>query len=144
MREAIRSYWAKVPSPIFAVRADDDEAPAAMIAGSVQLLSLDPPLVSWSIRKHARHAATFRQARQHAFAIFEEGRFGMLAEILADPSVLGERFAFSDLDDGTFTARVKSEIEAGDHWVFVLEIDVIRPPRECGLVYVEREVRRLS
>ena len=63
-------------------------------------------------------------------------------DVLADHSKLNQRFRFSKSDNGTFQGVVVTEVEVGDHWVFILAIEAIRPPLMRGLIYVERKIGR--
>lgn len=144
VREEIKSFWSKVPSAVFAVRAQAVKSDAAIVVGSVQLVSIDPPLASWAIRKHSRHVEAFRKSKRHAFALFEERNRAVLADVLNDHASLYERFAFKEGEDGTFCGEVVSEFDVGDHWVFILGIDIIRQPHNRGLVYVQRKVFGLN
>ena len=106
-------------------------SPIGVTASSFNSVSLDPPLVLWSVDKAAFSAETFRTARHFAVNVLAE-----------DQVALSNRFAsrgedkFKDVAwtaglggcpvfDGVaarFECRTWAAYEGGDHWILVGEV----------------------
>lgn len=115
---------------IITTRAGDGE-PVGITANSFNSVSLDPPLVLWSLAKNARSLAAFAGARHwnvHVLSAEQEalsGRFARQGE---------DKFAGIELDDGIskapllkdctarFQCRTAFSYDGGDHTIFVGEV----------------------
>ena len=115
-----------------------------LTANSFNALSLEPPLVLWSLRRQSVHLAAFQQA----------GRF--VVNVLARPQLtLSRRFA-SKLDDkfdegnwsaglagapvladcvAVFQCELLSHQEAGDHLLFIGRVVALSQQPLAPLVY---------
>ena len=111
--------------------ADADGAPVGLTANSFNSVSLDPPMVLWSLALDSRSLGAFRQASHWAVHI-----------LAADQQDISNRFArsapdkFDGLDyaqgpDGTpllsgyaarFVCKAGFEYDGGDHAIFVGEV----------------------
>lgn len=109
----------------------DDGAPVGVTANSFNSVSLDPPMVLWSLAKNSRSLAAFEQAGHFAVHILSAGQ-----------EALSNRFAKSGVDkfDGVDVAegaggapllpqcsarlqcRTSFRYEGGDHLIFVGEV----------------------
>lgn len=119
---------------------DRDGTPVGLTCNSFSSVSLDPPLVLWSLRNSSKSLTAFREAS--AFAI------NVLAE---DQSKLSARFASSSIEnkfDGVgysdgfrsvplidrcvarFHCSTYSEHEAGDHVIFIGKVEKFEHGRE--------------
>jgi len=107
---------------------DGEGARVGLTANSFNALSLDPPLVLWSLRRASPAAQAFVAARHFAINVLAQAQMG-----------LSQRFAARDLDrfaEGDWTenaqgvpvlARCAAVFEcetashqaAGDHWLFI-------------------------
>ena len=105
-----------------------DGRPVGLTANSFSSVSLDPPLVLWSLAKKSANRLNFLRAS--GFAIHVLGRDQLLlAQRFASPA--GERFAGLEFDVGAngapllrqYSARLEcrtfSTIDAGDHDIFI-------------------------
>lgn len=115
---------------IITTRAGDGE-PVGITANSFNSVSLDPPLVLWSLAKNARSLAAFTGARHwnvHVLSAEQEalsGRFARQGE---------DKFAGLELDEGIskapllkdctarFQCRTAFSYDGGDHLIFVGEV----------------------
>ncbi len=118
----------------------EDGVPVGLTCNSFSSVSLDPPLVLWSLRTSSKSLAAFREAS--AFAI------NVLAE---DQSSLSARFASSSIVDkfegvkhssgfrdvplidrcvARFHCSTYSEHEAGDHVIFIGKVEQFEHGRE--------------
>lgn len=111
---------------------NDNGEPVGLTASSFNSVSLDPPLVLWSLGKAAGSMAVFAQGRHYAINV-----------LAADQQALAERFAARGVDrwsgvastegvggapllDGcvaTFECFNRSQYTEGDHVIFVGEVE---------------------
>ena len=123
---------------------DASHAPVGMTAGSFNSVSLDPPLVLWSVTKAAQSAPAFHAARHFAVHV-----------LAADQTDLSNRFArrgedkFAGLDTADnahgvpllpdFAARFECTTwavhEGGDHWIIIGEVDALQIGAGDGLIF---------
>jgi 3-hydroxy-9,10-secoandrosta-1,3,5(10)-triene-9,17-dione monooxygenase reductase component len=110
---------------------DSEGRKVGLTANSFNTVSLDPPLVLWSLRRQASGMSAFRSSRHWAVHV-----------LAADQEALSNRFAqrcddrFADLDltaghadvpllrgcAAVLQCRTVSEYEGGDHLIFVGEV----------------------
>lgn len=134
--EAFRRALGSFPTGVTVVTA---RAPSGEIVGvtanSFNSVSLDPPLVLWSLDKEARSLAAFRTAGFFAVNVLGAGQFD-LSKRFAHRQ--GDKFAGVEVDAGAggcpllegcvarFQCRTEQMIDGGDHVIFVgrvLEFD---------------------
>lgn len=108
--------------------ADDDGHRVGLTANSFSALSLEPPLVLWSLRKVSPSLAAFSSARHFAINVLGQGQ-AALSRRFASP--LADKFAEGEwhLGEGgvpvlneaaaVFECEVQSQQEAGDHRLFI-------------------------
>ena len=110
---------------------DDDGRPFGLTANSFNSVSLDPPMVLWSLSLQSRSLPVFRDAESWAVHV-----------LAADQQDMSDRFArpgngkFAGLDAGDgpegapliagsaarFGCRARFEYEGGDHAIFLGEV----------------------
>ncbi|MBV2132758.1 flavin reductase [Pseudomonas sp. MAP12] len=115
---------------IITTRTAEGEA-VGITANSFNSVSLNPPLVLWSLAKNARSLAAFSESRHwnvHVLAAEQEPLSGRFATQGSD------KFAGIELDDGIgpapllpgctarFQCRTAFQYEGGDHVIFVGEV----------------------
>ena len=131
---------------------DGDGAPVGLTANSFNSVSLDPPMVLWSLALSSRSLPAFRDATAwavHILAADQEDMSNRFARTGAD------KFAGLKVDDGPegapliegcaarFGCRARYEYEGGDHAIFLGEvIDFARSTAE-PLVYHSGRYGRL-
>jgi len=123
---------------------DADGNPAGLTANSFNSVSLDPPMVLWSLSLDSRNLPVFREAKAWAVHI-----------LAADQQDLSNRFAstgvdkFDGLDCGDgpegapriencaarFGCTAKFEYEGGDHAIFLGEVVDFERTRAEPLIY---------
>jgi len=111
---------------------DADGRPAGVTANSFNSVSLDPPLVLWSLARAAASMAVFQQGSHYAINILASSQRA-LAERFGRRSV--NRFAGVSFQPGAggapvldgaaavFECRNRSRYEEGDHVIFVGEVE---------------------
>lgn len=113
---------------------DGDGRKVGLTANSFSTVSLDPPLVLWSLAKSSANAATFRRAGHFAIHILSVGQQA-LAERFATP--VADRFAGLETSEGggkvpiiggclaRFECETFSVVDGGDHDIFLGRVVVI-------------------
>ncbi len=118
--------------------------PVGLTANSFNALSLDPPLVLWSLRKASGSIDAFANASHFAVNVLAEDQVD-LSRRFARPS--SARFAAGAWSDGqggapvlagcvaVFECRRHSHHDAGDHLLFIGQVERIGGSAEAPLVY---------
>lgn len=131
LRDALGEFATGVT--IIAARMPDGGF-AGFTANSFNSVSLEPPLVVWSLNRRASPLAAFEQADCYGISVLTRAQQG-LAERFADP--LPDRFAGvpfrvgpggAPLIEGCsawFECRHHSVTPAGDHMLFVGEVQAL-------------------
>lgn len=128
---------------IITTRAPDG-TPVGVTANSFNSVSLDPPLVLWSLAKNARSLEAFSANQDwnvHVLSAAQEGLSGRFASQGAD------KFADIALDEGIskapllpgctarFQCRTAFTYEGGDHVIFVGEVRAYDRSDQAPLVF---------
>jgi len=133
--QALREAFGVFPSGVVAVAADVGGTAIGLAASSFTSVSLDPPLVSFSVARTSKTWPTLRRAEHLGVTILAE-HHGEACRQLAGP--VAERFdgiAISaseqgalTLDEGLaqFDCTIYDEVEAGDHIVVLLQLHAVR------------------
>lgn len=127
-RSALGSFVTGVT--IVTVRGEGGE-PMGLTANSFNSVSLDPPMVLWSLSLRSRSLADFRAAESWAVHVLAADQQAM-SDRFAAPDI--DRFAGLDVGDGPegapliegcaarFGCKAKFEYEGGDHAIFLGEV----------------------
>jgi flavin reductase (DIM6/NTAB) family NADH-FMN oxidoreductase RutF len=110
-----------------------DGRPVGLTCNSFSSVSLDPPLVLWSLRSESKSLAAFRDASHFAINILSKGQ-SQLSSRFASSAVLDkfEGVAFTEGAGGApiiegclahFHCKTFAEHEAGDHIVFIGQVE---------------------
>lgn len=133
---------------------DDAGVPVGLTANSFSSVSLDPPLVLWSLAKTSRAASAFLSAGQFAIHVLGEDQHDLATRFSAP---VPDRFAGlerSASPDGVpllhgcrarFECRTWQVVDGGDHHVFIGEVTAIDAPEEPrgSLVFLTGQFRSL-
>lgn len=150
---ALRDAFGVFPSGVIAVAAEVDGTLTGLAASSFTSVSLDPPLVSFSIARTSKTWPDLRRAPHLGITILAE-HHGQVCRQLAGP--VNDRFtgvAVSasvegaiTLDDGIaqFDCTVYSEVEAGDHLVILLQLHAVQHSPGQPLVFHRSAFGRLA
>jgi len=131
----LRRAFGIFPSGVVAVAAQVDGRLVGLAASSFTSVSLDPPLVSFSIANASKTWPDLRRAERLGVTVLAD-HHGTVARRLAGPVdarfdgvevVVGERGAVT-LPDGLaqFETAVYREVEAGDHTIVLLELHSVQ------------------
>lgn len=141
LRDALSSFATGVT---IVTTSDSAGEPIGMTASSFNSVSMDPPLILWSVTKTAHSAPVFQKANHFSVHV-----------LAADQMALSNRFARSGTDkfDGVdymvdpngvphiagvltrFDCRTWSVYEGGDHWIIVGEVQDMETQSGEGLVF---------
>lgn len=149
----LREAFGTFPSGVVAVAAEVDGAVTGLAASSFTSVSLDPPLVSFSIANTSKTWPDLRRASHLGVTVLAD-HHGVAARQLAGP--VTERFtglavAVSEegaatLADGLagFVTTIDNEVVAGDHTIVVLRLHAVRKAEDRSpLVFHASGFRRL-
>jgi 3-hydroxy-9,10-secoandrosta-1,3,5(10)-triene-9,17-dione monooxygenase reductase component len=127
--------------------------PVGLTANSFNALSLDPPLVLWSLRRESPSIGAFAEATHFTVNVLAEDQID-LSRRFARPSAA--KFDVGDWHDGhggapmlagcvaVFECRRRSHHEAGDHILFIGEVERIAGTAAAPLVYHAGHYRALG
>ena len=130
----LRQAFGIFPSGVVAVAAEVDGAYVGLAASSFTSVSLDPPLVSFSVANTSKTWPDLRRASHLSVTVLAD-HHGAVARQLAGR--VDQRFAGIDLtvtDDGAvtlddglamFDCSVYREVEAGDHTIVLLQLHAV-------------------
>ena len=101
--------------------------PAGMTANSFSSVSIDPPLILWSVAKATRRYASFFEAERFAVHVLADNQLDYAKQFatFGDPF---DRFDWAPNDDGVpilsdylalFDCQVAARHDAGDHTIIV-------------------------
>jgi flavin reductase (DIM6/NTAB) family NADH-FMN oxidoreductase RutF len=130
----LRQAFGVFPSGVVAVAAEVDGRLVGLAASSFTSVSLDPPLVSFSIANSSRTWPDLRRAGHLGVTVLAD-HHGTAARQLAGPvenRFDGIEVGLSDqgavtLTDGLarFDTTIHREVEAGDHTIVLLELHAV-------------------
>ena len=148
--DELRTLFREISAPVAVVTVDVSGQAAGLTVDSFLTLSLDPPLVGISLRRHAALHELVREAGAFAVSILASGQehlaqhfargvppIGLWIGIETRAGELGAPLLEGAL--GWIECRLASELETGDHTLFVGAVESARrgPGREA-LVHLRR------
>jgi len=130
----LREAFGVFPSGVVAVAAEVDGELVGLAASSFTSVSLEPPLVSFSIANTSRTWPTLRRAERLGLTILAD-HHGEVCRRLAGPvehrfddvPVTATEDGAVTLDEGLarFDCSVHREVGAGDHTIVILELHAV-------------------
>jgi 3-hydroxy-9,10-secoandrosta-1,3,5(10)-triene-9,17-dione monooxygenase reductase component len=131
--KALRSALGRFTTGVtIATCRDADGRPVGLTANSFNSLSLDPPLVLWSLRCASPALSAFRGASHFAVNVLSEGQVGLSRRFA---SAVPDRFAEGQWADGAggapvlagctavFECALHAQQELGDHVLFIGRVE---------------------
>ncbi|NPC97985.1 flavin reductase family protein [Nocardioides sp. zg-DK7169] len=137
----LREAFGIFPSGVVAVAAEVDGALVGLAASSFTSVSLEPPLVSFSIANTSKTWPDLRRAAHLGVTVLAD-HHGAVCRQLAGP--VETRFAdivttvtedgAATLDEGLvrYDTSVYREVEAGDHTIVLLQVHAVEQLGEAG------------
>lgn len=130
----LRDAFGVFPSGVVAVAAEVDGTAVGLAASSFTSVSLDPPLVSFSIARTSKTWPDLRRASHLGVTILAE-HHGQVCRQLAGPvstrfdglEVTTSEGGAVTLDEGVaqFDCTLYREVDAGDHLIVLLELHAV-------------------
>ena len=132
---------------------DEQGAPVGLTANSFNALSLDPPLVLWSLREASSTISAFTGASHFAINVLAADQVDLSRRFARSA---GAKFDAGEWTDGqggapllagcvaVFECRRRSHHAAGDHVLFIGEVERIGGSAATPLVYHAGHYRTLS
>ncbi|MFI5953843.1 flavin reductase family protein [Cryptosporangium sp. NPDC051539] len=149
----LRDAFGAFPTGVVAVAARVDGKLVGLAASSFTSVSLEPPLVSFSVAKGSTTWPELRRAEHLGVTVLAEDH-GALCRQLAGPA--GERFtgvAFEITDRGAvlltegiahYDCTIREEFERGDHVIVLLELHAVAHRPGQPLIFHRSEFGRLA
>lgn len=121
-------------------------APAGMTANSFATVSLEPPLILWSVIRTSASAPAFLKAERFAVNILAASQLGLCKAFARTAS---DKFSGVDWEPGlggvpilagataTLECRMVRQVEGGDHIVLFGQIERMRSADQMPLLYVQ-------
>lgn len=132
---------------------DDDGEPVGLTANSFNALSLAPPLVLWSLRQASSTIAAFTNASHFAVNVLAADQVDLSRRFARPSSAKFDEGEWTDGQGGApllagcvavFECRRRSHHAAGDHVLFIGEVERIGGSADTPLVYHAGHYRTLS
>jgi len=151
--QRLRQAFGVFPSGVVAVAAEVDGQLTGLAASSFTTVSLEPPLVSFSIAATSKTWPDLRRSPHLGVTVLAE-HHGQVCRQLAGPvaerfegiaATIGEGGAVL-LDDGIahFDCTVHDEVEAGDHVIVLLRLHAVAHGAGRPLVFHRSAFGRLA
>ena len=132
---------------------DEHGAPVGLTANSFNALSLDPPLVLWSLRQASSTIGAFSAASHLAVNVLAADQVDLSRRFARPSSAKFDAGEWSDGQGGApllagcvavFECRRRSHHAAGDHVLFIGEVERIGGSSATPLVYHAGHYRTLT
>jgi flavin reductase (DIM6/NTAB) family NADH-FMN oxidoreductase RutF len=149
--DELRALFREMPSPVAVVTVAVSGQAAGLTVDSLIPLSLEPPLVGVALRRHAALHELVREAAAFSVSVLASGQeqlaqhfargvppIGLWTNVATSPGDLGAPLIDGAL--GWLECRLSSEVDAGDHTLFVGAVEAARRgPGRDALVHLRRE-----
>lgn len=149
----LREAFGVFPSGVVAVAAVVDGQPVGLAASSFTSVSLDPPLVSFSIAATSKTWPDLRRAEHVGITVLAEHHGAACRQLAGEPSERFDGLAVSVNDNGALTLEdgvgrfdctIHTEVEAGDHLVVLLRLHAVEHSAGQPLVFHRSNFGRLA
>ncbi|WP_220451295.1 flavin reductase family protein [Nocardioides dongkuii] len=130
----LRAAFGVFPSGVVAVAASVDDELVGLAASSFTSVSLDPPLVSFSVATTSKTWPTLRRAGHLGLTVLAEHHgavcrqlAGPVAHRFDDVAVTTTDAGAVTLDEGLarFDCTIYREVDAGDHTIVILRLHAV-------------------
>lgn len=133
-QRSLRDAFGTFPSGVVAVAAEVDGAPVGIAASSFTSVSVDPPLVSFSVAKTSATWPTLRRSGEIGVSVLADGHDGLCRQLAGPAQKRFDGLTSRTTEGGallleeavsTFTTTVHAELDAGDHVIVLLEVSAV-------------------
>jgi flavin reductase (DIM6/NTAB) family NADH-FMN oxidoreductase RutF len=127
----LREAFGAFPSGVVAVAAEVDGALVGLAASSFTSVSLEPPLVSFSVANTSKTWPDLRRAGHLGVTVLADHHGAVCRQLAGDVAHRFDGLAVTRTDDGAvtlddglarFDCTVHREVEAGDHTIVLLRL----------------------
>ncbi|MCW2855611.1 MAG: ntaB [Marmoricola sp.] len=131
---ALREAFGIFPSGVVAVAAEVDGELVGLAASSFTSVSLDPPLVSFSIARTSKTWPDLRRSPHVGVTVLAATQHSVCRQLAGEPAHRFDGVPIRVSEDGAvtldeglarFDCTIYSEVEAGDHMVVLLELHAV-------------------
>ncbi|MCA1983114.1 flavin reductase family protein [Nocardioides nematodiphilus] len=150
---ALRDAFGVFPTGVVAVAAIVDGVPVGLAASSFTSVSIDPPLVSFSIASTSKTWPDLRRAEHVGVTILAEHHGAVCRQLAGEPADRFEGLAVTVSEDGAvtlpdglarFDCTIYNEVEAGDHTIVLLRLHALQQSVGQPLVFHRSGFGRLA
>lgn len=133
----LREAFGIFPTGVVAVAAEVDGVPIGLAASSFTSVSLDPPLISFSVASTSKTWPQLRRAAHIGVTVLADHHGGVARQLAGEVAHRFDGLAISATDDGAMTlddglarfdTTVYAELEAGDHIIVLLRLHAVESP----------------
>lgn len=141
---ALRTAFGMFPSGVVAVAAMVDDQPVGLAASSFTSVSLDPPLVSFSVARSSKTWPTLRRSRNLGVTVLSDQHSGVCRQLAGPVASRFDSLAHEELSGGgvvltdgvaQFDCTIFNEVPAGDHVVVLLRLRAVAHSVGLPLVF---------
>lgn len=152
--DRLREAFGVFPTGVVAVAAAVDGRVTGLAASSFTSVSLDPPLVSFSIASASKTWPDLRRARHLGLTVLADHHGAVCRQLAGDPERRFDGLTLSATDEGAvtlddglarFDCSIHREVEAGDHVIVLLRLHAVEHSNASGpLVFHRSRFGRLA
>jgi flavin reductase (DIM6/NTAB) family NADH-FMN oxidoreductase RutF len=145
--DRLRAAFGIFPTGVVAVAAEVDGVLVGLAASSFTSVSLEPPLVSFSIAQTSKTWPDLRRSRHVGVTVLADHQAAVCRQLAGQPASrfhgvpvrVSEEGAVT-LDDGLarFECTIYQEVDAGDHVVIFLELHAVDQSDTSGPLVFHR------
>ena len=130
----LRMAFGIFPTGVVAVAAEVDDTLVGLAASSFTSVSIDPPLVSFSIARTSRTWPDLRRSAHLGVTVLADHQGAVCRQLAGPPEQRFDDVPVRITDDGAvtldeglarFDCTIYSEVEAGDHVVVLLQLHAV-------------------
>jgi flavin reductase (DIM6/NTAB) family NADH-FMN oxidoreductase RutF len=145
--ERLRTAFGIFPTGVVAVAAEVDGLLVGLAASSFTSVSLDPPLVSFSIARSSKTWPDLRRSRHLGVTVLADHQDAVCRQLAGPPERRFDGVPVRITDDGAvtlvgglaaFDCTIYGEVEAGDHMVVLLELHAVDQSDTSGPLVFHR------
>ena len=149
----LREAFGIFPTGVVAVAAEVDGLLVGLAASSFTSVSLDPPLVSFSISRTSKTWPDLRRSAHLGVTILAEHHDEVCRQLAGPVDQRFDRIGISASDDGALTldeglarfdCTIYREVEAGDHLIVLLQLHAVQHSVGQPLVFHRSTFGRLA
>jgi flavin reductase (DIM6/NTAB) family NADH-FMN oxidoreductase RutF len=145
--DLLRTAFGIFPTGVVAVAAEVDGLLVGLAASSFTSVSLDPPLVSFSIARASKTWPDLRRAANLGVTVLADHQDAVCRQLAGEPAQRFDGVPVRVSDDGAvtlpdglarFECTIYGEVEAGDHVVVLLELHAVDQSDTSGPLVFHR------